>query len=107
MSSKLLKYKDELRLLSRANPRMVKNIIKSADKDLLKSLCECCLNVLKGNIPLTIKQRKRLSKYKKQLRKLSMKKTSKKQKVSLLQTGGFLGTLIPTVLSAILPALLG
>ena len=107
MAAKLLRHKDELRLLSHAKPRTVRAIIKTADNNLLKSLCECCLNVLKGNIPMTTKQRQKLSKYKLNLRKLSKKGTSRKQKISLLQKGGFLSALIPTVLSAIIPALLG
>ena len=105
MSSKILRHKDELKALSRAKPRTVKAIIKTIDDDLLKTLCECCLNVLKGNISITPSQKRRLSSYKKHLRKLSKKGVSRKQRVSLLQTGGLLGALIPAVLSAFLPAL--
>ena len=86
----------KVRLLSLATPRARKHIIRDADKALINALSECCLNVLKGHVPLTAKQKSRLSKHKKSLRKLAERGVGvRKRKKILIQSG-----------SGLLPALL-
>ena len=69
------------------------------DKGLLTCLCECSKNILKGNVPLSPGQKKNLRRHKRLLRKLTLKRTSKKIKNKILQKGGFLGALITPILS--------
>ena len=86
-------------MLTTAKPAAAKAIL--TDPDLIRAICECCHNVLKGNVPLTPRQKKRLARYKKKLRQLSDRKTSIKRKREVLQTGG-----IAPLAAALLPAIL-
>lgn len=93
---------DQLRLLKLCPQKLRKQFIEKANKQCIKTICECCLNTLNGNIPLTARQKKSLSKHKATLRKLSQRKLSltKKRKI-IIQKGGFLNVLIPSVLGVI------
>lgn len=109
MSKRLKRNSLWLKYLSRSKPSMRRAMIKAADKDMVDTLCECCLNVLNGNIPLTPSQKKKLSKYKLTLRGLvRSKKTSykRKKKALLTQKGGFLGALLATLAGAVLPQII-
>ena len=66
--SRLQRHASTLKLLSKAKPGLVKGILKNSDDDLIKCLCECCHNLLKGNTPLSKKEVSRLKKYKKPIR---------------------------------------
>ena len=81
-------------------------MVGTSSPEVIRTLCECALNVLKGNVPLTAHQKTKLRKHKKRLRTLVNKKVSLKKKRSVLQTGGFLGVLLKPVLS-VLGGLLG
>ena len=67
-------------MLCKAKPKMCKAVIEAADKDLIHCLCECALNILRGNVPLTTTQLKQLKRYKQHLRQLTEKKLGLKQK---------------------------
>lgn len=95
-----------LRFLCGAKLHVVKTVLKGASPDLIKALSECCLNVLKGHVRLTPRQKRRLTKYKQNLRLLAQKKTSTKRRKQLLQKGGFIGALLKPVLG-VLGGLLG
>lgn len=85
-----------------------KAFIKAADKNTIYGLCECCLNILKGNVFLTPAQKRRLGKYKQTLRLLAHKKTSLRvKKKALTQKGGFLGALLGPIISTVGSLLLG
>jgi hypothetical protein len=90
-----------LRILCGVKPSVVKAIMKGASPDLIKAISECSLNVLKGNVHLTLAQKKRLCKYKQSLRLLAKKSTSIKRRKQIIQKGGFLGALIKPVLGAL------
>ena len=89
----------KVRLLSLATPRARKHIIRDADKSLINSVSECCLNVLNGHVPLTAKQKSRLSKHKAKLRKLAERGAGvRKRKKILIQSGdGLLSALLVPV----------
>jgi len=53
----------------------------------------------KGNVPLSDRQKSELRRKKKDLRALSLKKTSLQQKRRILQKGGFLTALLPPILA--------
>jgi len=96
-----------IKTLFKAKPAMAKAIIKHADKELINTLCECCLNIAKGRVPLTTSQKHKLTKHKKIVRSLAKKSTSLKQRKLLLQRGGFLpallGPLAPIIGSVVAP----
>jgi len=83
--------------------------VKHADNDFVKCVCDCTKNVLNGNVPIKTKDLTRLKKYKRSLRRLTGGKLSAKGKRNILvQKGGAIfGALLPIILSAVLPAILG
>ena len=105
MTKRLRKHANMLRALHNASPKLKKVIIKEADKDLITALCDCANNVLKGNVPLSDKQKKCLRRHKRSLRILTQQNTLARKK-RILQSGGFLGSLL-TPLLGILGSVLG
>ena len=101
----LRKHAEILCVLSKSSPSVTKKLIASADRSLLKTLGECSLNVLKGVIPLTPLQKKRLRRYKTTIRLVSKKSTNHTRRRALLQRGGFVPLLLKTVLPFVLQAL--
>ena len=100
MSARVKRNLPLLKMLTTSKPAATKAIL--TDPVLIRAICECCHNVLKGNVPLTPRQKKRLARYKKKLRQLSDRKTSIKRKRKILQTGG-IAPLVAALLPAILP----
>ena len=102
MSTRVKKHLPLLKWLSVVKPSLAKNVLKVVDKEVLDAICECCYNVLKGNVPLTREQKRSLAKYRKVLRGLSGPgRVSLKKKRQLVQTGGFLPMLAKPVLGAL------
>lgn len=102
---RLRKYAEVLCILSKSSPKVTKRLILTADPALLKTISECSLNVLRGAIPLTPLQKKRLSRYKSTIRIISKRSTSSSQRRALLQKGGFVPILLKTILPLVLPSL--
>jgi hypothetical protein len=80
---------------------LARQLIGGADPTLVRTLSECAINILRGNLALTATQKKRLKRYAGSLRTLSKKKGSVKNKKVLLMKGGFLGALLGTVVPLI------
>ena len=76
-------------------------------REFLDCVSECAKNVIKGNVQLKPAQLRRLRRERSNVRALALKKTSLKKKRRILQKGGFLGALIPPVLSVLGSLLLG
>jgi adenylate kinase len=96
---KNLKY---LNVVASPNSHMRNAIIKSADKELICTICECIQNVINGNVKIDEKLKKRLFQQKDHLRKLQKKSSIKNKKKILIQKGGsFLPMLIPIILSLV------
>ena len=75
MTNKKLKNTFEIvRFLSVATPRAQEKLMTKRDEKFINCISECCLNVLKGNIPLTTKKKKALRKHRNTLRALVNKK---------------------------------
>lgn len=107
MSQRLKRNFPLLMWLCRAKPKAAKSVLKVVDRDVLETIGECCVNVLKGNVPLTPSQKKRLYKHRSTLRRLaSTKRASDKVKRGLVQKGGFLGSLLLPLISTLAPLLL-
>ena len=98
VSKRLKKQAETLKYLHRLSPHAAKTVIKSCDNQLVNALCEGSLNVLRGNVPLTPHHKRRLQRYKKDLRALANRRLSTKHKKVLLQKGGFLSALLPPII---------
>ncbi|KAJ8685901.1 hypothetical protein QAD02_021694 [Eretmocerus hayati] len=94
-----------LNALRHASSRQRLALLKTADRDLIRCICECVLNVLRGVRTLDNSQAKRLRKYENILRELIREPnakvastwTSKNRKI--VQSGG---AFLPTPLSRVL-----
>lgn len=92
----------DLQLIKTCPKALRKKLLKNIPSRSVKAICECTLNVLKGNVPLTTSQKRYLSKYKSTLRKIGTKKGSLSSKRNLIvQKGGFLNILLPAALSVL------
>lgn len=120
-----------LHALCHADVQQRNGLLRTADKNLIRCICECALNILKGRVGLKNKEKNKLSKHKQILRKLvdkinnstrgkqhqqqqggkkSTVRTSagwKKKKRLLLQSGGgFLPFLLAPIINNILSKIL-
>ena len=106
MAETLKKHGEMLKFLSAMKPATAKTIVKAVSPEFIRVLCECCHNVLKGNVPLTANQKRKLCRHKNKLRSLTQKKLSIKRRKQILQQGGFLGALIGPIVG-VLKSVLG
>ena len=86
-----------LKVLADAKPKLKKAIIQHAPTDLVTAISEIVLK------KLTASQKKRLSRYKKDLLALAKKKLSigKKRKILVQKGGGIVSVLVPLALSVL------
>jgi len=106
MPTRLERHAPLLKALHKASPKAKKSMLKSYchDSDFVKCLCDCAINILKGNVSVSPPHLKVLHRGKRILRELALKKTSLKKKKNLIQSGGFLpllAALIPSAISLI------
>lgn len=99
MAPRVKTHSAVLQVLQSAKPNLRKAILEAADKPIIFAICEIVDNLLLGNIPLTLAQKKRLRSYRRILRQLAQKgegwQTKKKH---LVQHGG---AFLPFLLSAV------
>ena len=76
-------------------------IIDEGGMDLVHCICDFVHNILQGNIPVTDEEKDRLKRHRHCLRELVKKKTSDEKRKQLIQEGGFLGSLIPTLVGLV------
>jgi len=100
---KMLKEKDLLCLKflqsRKFNKKTLKNLL---DDNTVRAISECALNLLRGKLKVDQKQKKKLSKYKKELRYLVVGKSKGLKKKIIVQSGGgFLSVLIPAAITLI------
>ena len=84
-----------------------RELFRNASPEELKTLCEICSNTRHGRLPMSFAQKKRLCKYKRQIRRMADKKisTATKRKLLVADTGGQKGGFIGTLLGIALPLL--
>lgn len=91
MSLRLKRNLPLLRALVRATPKERKTLLGHCSSDLILSLCEIALNLLKGRIPLTLTQLKNFKRQKTAIKLFANKRTSlQKKRHAIQQSGGFL-----------------
>ncbi len=106
-SSSVKKCYTFLKLLAESGNQQRKRLLSIANTDQIKSLCEICLNTLKGTLPLNQTQVGKLKRHKTAIKLLAHKRTSLKAKKQVInQKGGFLGSLLSLALP-LLSGLLG
>lgn len=90
-----------LNLLKKTKRKAV--FLRKCPNHVIKCVCECALNLLKGNIPLTIRQKNKLNTHKRVLRQLGDKKVPlfKKRRLLIQKGDGFLSVLIPAAVSVL------
>ena len=100
MSARLKKNVALLNQVYKAKPQLRKVILQNAEKETIQCLCECCYNILNGNIPLTPQQRKSLARYSREFRFLGSKTGTLKTKRDMLaQKGGLLSAVLGPLLA--------
>ena len=99
MSGRMKRSLPYLQVLAEAKPKLRGMIINHAPSEVINAICESCLNLLKGVIPLTPRQKRRLARYRTHLRALANKKVSQKKKRRYLsQKGGAFRFFLPPTL---------
>ena len=95
-----------LKAIHKARPTRRCELLKSADTDLIESLCACIRNIANGNIPISEGRKRTLSKHKKLLLQLADPSTSgiAKKRLVVKQKGGFFGAILPAILGPVLGA---
>ena len=68
----LLRHKAFFEVLRNADPKLRKAMIQNAQPDIIHALVELIVNTVKGNVPLTPIQKRKLSKHKRILRRICM-----------------------------------
>jgi hypothetical protein len=105
--SRLKSQQHFLHVLKNAKPQARRALLSSADDEIVKAIVECALNTLNGNHKLTKEEKSKLKKYKSRLRALIDPKISLKSKRKLLvQKGGFIFSLLASVLSGVIGSLI-
>jgi len=69
-----------LEALVKLKPQPRSQLLRIADKSLVTAICECALNILNGNIPVTPEHKDRLFKERSYIRSLAKSKVSWKSK---------------------------
>jgi hypothetical protein len=109
MSRQLKSHQHFLELVRTAHPKQRKALLETISDKQLDAVCSCAHNLLRGNIPLTAAQRRKLSVHKNPIRTLADKSVSRQAKKKILnQRGGFfLGGILKAILPPVLGSLLG
>ena len=91
-----------MHVLKNAKPKLRKALLSNCNKELINTISECVLNVLKGNLKLTDRQKRRLQKFSGQLRSVVGRSVPLAVKKKLInQRGRFLVPLLPAILSTL------
>lgn len=102
MSKRLKKFAPTLEYLARCDKTTAKSIIDKAQPQFINCVSDICHNLLQGKVKLTSEEKKRLKKYKTQLRTVAKKSSSKKTKKTIIQKGGFLGAILAPLLGSLI-----
>ena len=105
MARKQKALKSTIKFLSICrHPAITSQIIKYSPDSVIKLICNAALNAAQGDVSLTRKQKRLLSKYRAFLATLIRKgePVQKKRKLLLQKGGGIIGLVIPAILSAVL-----
>lgn len=92
---------DLLKTLGNCKNKLRKSIIVKSNRKLVQAICELIDNTLRGNLKFLKFDYNNLKKYKHTFRKLLKKSNLKTKKKILIQHGGFLPILIPSIIGGL------
>jgi len=75
MSNRVRSYLPVLRRIYKVDDKAKRDFVRKCDRGFLDCISECAKNVLKGNVPLTGRQKTKLRRSQNDLRELSVMKT--------------------------------
>jgi hypothetical protein len=101
MSSRVRQVLPELKRLNRLAAKDRRRYLKTCGGPFVDCVSECIRNLLKGRVPLRPKQVKALRRYKRLLRQAASKKTLRKERRRILQTGRFIGAIFPSLITGL------
>jgi hypothetical protein len=84
MSKRIKANYHALNVLKTTAPKLRKAILPACNKELTNSLGECCLNVLQGNVTLTLCLKRRVKEHKVALLQLADKRVKQTDKKRLI-----------------------
>ena len=88
------------------NPKVVSQILRKADRDLVKNICNATYNLAKGEVPLTNKQKRYFALHRGKVETLASPNVRLADKTRLIQKGsGAFAAVIPLVLGTVLSTL--
>lgn len=91
----------ELKRLNSIKGDARRKYLKTCNGKIIDCLSECIKNLLKGRLSLKAKAVKALRRYRRFLRKVALKKTPQNARRRIIQKGGFLGALLPALISGL------
>ena len=102
-------YGSFLEGLTHLPPKYRQKMINNSPKEVIDSVGECCLNIIKGNVRLTKAQKQNLQARQRHIRLLSSKQVSlpEKKKIINQKGGALLGLLLKPLLAPIVGSVLG
>lgn len=98
LEDSIIKLKEFYSCSKKEQKKILKN---KSDKKIIEVIKDIILNLLKGHIQLTEKEKKELKKYKYTLRKIINTKPVCRSREIIVQKGGFLPVLIPSAITLI------
>jgi hypothetical protein len=108
MSQRLKDHSDTLKILAKCRSKKRNDILKNANDELIRCLCECSSNTIYKNVPLSESQLQKLCPHKNILRFLANRRIGlKKKKLKIIkQRGGFLMPLLVPILTSIIASMI-
>ena len=103
---KLKKSLPVLEYLVTLKPSDQKKFISIANREILEIFTSICINILKQGLPLTHDHIKKLRKIEPQIKLLANKSHSMRKKRNIIARGGFVGTLLSTLLPVLVSGIL-
>jgi hypothetical protein len=101
-----IKSNHNAQVLKATKPKLRKAILSNCDRELVNSICECILNVLRGNTKFSDCAKRKIRKHRATLQKVADRHVSlSAKKRAIVQRGGILlpllGAVLPTLASLI------
>ena len=103
---KLKKSLPILEYLVSLTPSDQKKFISTANREILQVFTSICINIIKKGVPLTEDHIKKLRKIEPQIILLANKSHSQRKKREIIARGGFVGTLLSTLLPVLVSGIL-
>ena len=103
---KLKKSLPVLEYLVSLSPSDQKKFISTANKEILQVFTSICMNILRRGVPLEESHIRKLRKIEPQIKLLANKSHSLKKKRHIISKGGFVGTLLSTLLPILVSGVL-